>query len=51
MLLSVLLTMTVKIGLDSYDETRWIAIMLGPELSKKAVSKMNNKKEKGENKK
>ncbi|HEY5648740.1 MAG TPA: AI-2E family transporter [Nitrospiria bacterium] len=40
MLLSVLLTMTLKIAMDSYEETRWMAIMLGPELSKKAVSRM-----------
>ncbi len=31
MLLSVPLTMTIKIILDSSDETRWIAILLGPE--------------------
>lgn len=31
MLLSVPLTMTLKIALDSSDETRWMAIMLGPE--------------------
>ena len=40
MLLSVLLTVTLKIALDSYEETRWIAVMLGPELSKKAVSNL-----------
>lgn len=33
MLLSVPLTMTMKIALDSSEETRWIAIMLGPESS------------------
>ena len=33
MLLSVPLTMTLKIALDSGEETRWIAIMLGPESS------------------
>ncbi len=31
MFLSVPLTMTLKIALDSSDETRWIAILLGPE--------------------
>ncbi|MCP4994355.1 MAG: AI-2E family transporter [Gammaproteobacteria bacterium] len=31
MFLSVPLTMTLKIALDSRDETRWIAILLGPE--------------------
>lgn len=30
MLLSVLLTMTLKIALDSHPETRWLAYMLGP---------------------
>lgn len=33
MLLSVPLTMTLKIALDGSEETRWIAIMLGPESS------------------
>lgn len=31
MLLSVPLTMTIKIALDSSDETRWLAVLLGPE--------------------
>lgn len=31
MLLSVPLTMTIKIVLDSSEETRWLAILLGPE--------------------
>jgi AI-2 transport protein TqsA len=31
MLLSVPLTITAKIALDSHDETRWVAILLGPE--------------------
>lgn len=31
MLLSVPLTMTAKIALDSRDDTRWLAILLGPE--------------------
>ncbi len=35
MLLSVPLTMTAKIALDSREETRWIAILLGPEISAK----------------
>ena len=33
MLLSVPLTITIKIILDSSDETRWLAVLLGPELS------------------
>ena len=37
MLLSVLLTMTLKIALDSYEETQWIAVMLGPEISSKSL--------------
>lgn len=32
MLLSVPLTMTTKIALDSREETRWLAILLGPEI-------------------
>lgn len=32
MLLSVPLTVTVKIALHASDETRWIAILLGPEI-------------------
>ena len=31
MLLSVPLTITAKIALDSRDETRWLAVLLGPE--------------------
>lgn len=31
MLLSVPLTIAIKIGLDSSDETRWLSILLGPE--------------------
>jgi predicted PurR-regulated permease PerM len=34
MLLSVPLTITIKIALDSTDETRWLAILLGPESDK-----------------
>lgn len=32
MFLSVPLTMTIKIALDSREETRWLAILLGPEI-------------------
>jgi AI-2 transport protein TqsA len=35
MLLSVPLTMTAKIALDSREETRWLAILLGPEIAAK----------------
>ena len=35
MLLSVPLTMTAKIALDSREETRWLAILLGPEIKAK----------------
>ena len=31
MLLSVPLTMVVKIALESYDQTHWIAVLMGPE--------------------
>ena len=31
MLLSVPLTITIKIALDSSEETRWLAVLLGPE--------------------
>jgi AI-2 transport protein TqsA len=34
MLLSVPLTITIKIALDSSDETRWLSVMLGPDSSK-----------------
>ncbi len=33
MLLSVPLTMLVKIALESSDETRWLAILMGPDVS------------------
>lgn len=33
MFLSVPLTMTLKIALDSREDTRWIAVLLGPEVS------------------
>lgn len=39
MLLSVPLTMTAKIGLESRDETRWLAILLGSEKSAAAALK------------
>ena len=32
MLLSVPLTIAIKIALDSNQETRWMAIMLGPKI-------------------
>ena len=39
MLLSVPLTMTAKIGLESREETRWLAILLGSEKSAAATLK------------
>jgi predicted PurR-regulated permease PerM len=38
MLLSVPLTITAKMALDSSDDTRWLAVLLGPAI----VSKSNN---------
>jgi len=38
MLLSVPLTMTLKIALESNDESRWVAILLGPENEYEANS-------------
>ena len=38
MLLSVPLTMTVKIALDANEDTRWIAVLLGPDISSEAGS-------------
>ncbi len=37
MLLSVPLTMTLKIALDSKEDTRWLAVLLGSESSKTVV--------------
>ncbi len=45
MLLSVPLTITAKIALDSRDETRWLAILLGPE---KALKEAHKDEEEGE---
>ncbi len=41
MLLSVPLTMTVKIALENFEETRWVGVMLGsvPQSSEKIASK------------
>ena len=36
MFLSVPLTMTIKIALDSNDDTRWLAILLGPAIEDEA---------------
>ena len=38
MLLSVPLTITAKIALESHDETRWVAIMLGPKVEPEKVA-------------
>lgn len=37
MLLSVPLTITAKIALDARDDTRWIAVLLGPEIRPDAL--------------
>ena len=39
MLLSVPLTVTVKIALDSREDTKWISILLGPEVKDKKTRK------------
>ena len=39
MLLSVPLTVTVKIALDSREDTKWISILLGPEIHRKEIKK------------
>jgi AI-2 transport protein TqsA len=39
MVLSVPLTMTVKIALDTSEDTRWIAILLGPDETPKPQTK------------
>jgi hypothetical protein len=38
MLLSVPLTITAKIALESHDDTRWVAIMLGPKVEPETVA-------------
>jgi AI-2 transport protein TqsA len=38
MFLSVPLTMTFKIALDSSEDTRWIAVLMGPEVPDEVVS-------------
>lgn len=38
MILSVPLTITAKIALDSREETRWLAVLLGPEIKHKKES-------------
>jgi predicted PurR-regulated permease PerM len=40
MFLSVPLTITAKIALDSLEETRWLAILLGPEISEKEIQEL-----------
>jgi hypothetical protein len=42
MLLSVPLTITAKIALDSRDDTRWIAVLLGPEIISKPKTKITD---------
>ncbi len=45
MLLSVPLTMTVKIALDNNDDTRWIGTLLGPEPPAETVPAEESEKE------
>jgi len=45
MLLSVPITMAMKISLETRENSRWMAVMLGSERSAiEALSKKNNKK-------
>jgi predicted PurR-regulated permease PerM len=46
MLLSVPLTMMLKIGLESTEDSRWLAIVLGPELKGVPVEKRSARKSK-----
>ena len=48
MLLSVPLTITAKIALDSREETRWLAVLLGPESVAEPASNANAKTKAGE---
>lgn len=45
MLLAVPLTMTLKIALDSNEETRWISVLLGPESQAAALSRPPRKEQ------
>jgi predicted PurR-regulated permease PerM len=47
MLLSVPLTMTIKIALDSSEETQWISVLLGSETEPAAISPAVISKKKG----
>lgn len=45
MFLSVPLTMTIKIALDTNEKTRWLGIMLGPEIEPEDVSEDSSQQE------
>jgi predicted PurR-regulated permease PerM len=49
MLLSVPLTITAKIALDSREESRWIAVLLGPESGTEKLPKDSDGSTAGEN--
>ncbi len=48
MLLSVPLTMTLKIALDSREDTRWIAVLMGSETTVKSSAKTDASEEKNQ---
>ncbi len=48
MFLSVPLTMTIKIALDSNEDTRWISVLLGAETTEVEAAGEENSREKND---
>jgi hypothetical protein len=48
MLLSVPLTIMAKIALDSREESRWLAVLLGPDISKQTTQEEEDATESSE---